>query len=126
LLSRRRDGAPKVSVLAESPVACFYRTVFVLAMSLGPTAKCFFCRGAYYVEKLASHEFVCSMRPQRLTVVRAVEMVVGSNPEASKDGALLVRLVWQVRDAYRTEQPFVHLTDPRLILAVRSKSPPKR
>ena len=95
-------------------------------MSFGTTAKCFFCGGVYYVEKLASHEFVCSMRPRRLTVRRAVAMAVESRPGAAKDRALLVRLVWQIRDAYRTEQPFVHLTDPRLIFAVRSKSPSKR
>ncbi|MDG7012336.1 MAG: hypothetical protein JRN17_04515, partial [Nitrososphaerota archaeon] len=48
-------------------------------------------------------------------VRRAVEMAVESHPAASRDRGLLVRLVWQLRDAYRTEQPFVHLTDPRLI-----------
>ena len=46
---------------------------------------------------------------------RAVETAVASHPEASKDRALLVRLVWQLRDAYRTEEPFTHLTDPWLI-----------
>jgi hypothetical protein len=35
-------------------------------MSLGPTSKCFFCGASYYTEKLASHEFICSMRPRRL------------------------------------------------------------
>jgi hypothetical protein len=45
-----------------------------------------------------------------------VEIAVESHPAASKDPALLVRLVWQLRDAYRTEQPFARLTDPRLIL----------
>ena len=86
-----------------------------MRVSFGSTAKCFFCGGVYYVEKLGSHEPICSMRPRRLTVGRAVEMAVASRPEASKDKALLVRLVWQLRDAYRTEQPFTHLTDPRLI-----------
>jgi hypothetical protein len=85
-------------------------------MSLGPTSKCFFCGAVYYTEKLAPHEFICSMRPRRLTVRKAVEMVVASCPEASRDLALLVRLVWQLRDAYRTEQPFARLTDPRLII----------
>ena len=84
-------------------------------MSFGPTARCFFCGRFYYVEKLGSHEPICSMRPRRLTVRRAVEMAVESHPAASRDRGLLVRLVWQLRDAYRTEQPFVHLTDPRLI-----------
>jgi hypothetical protein len=84
-------------------------------MSLGPTSKCFFCGAFYYTEKLASHEFVCSMRPRRLTVRKAVEMAVVSRPEASTDLSLLVRLVWQLRDAYRTERPFARLTDPRLI-----------
>ena len=85
-------------------------------MSLGPTSKCFFCGASYYTEKLASHEFVCSMRPSKLTVQKAIQMAVAYKPESSKDPALLVRLVWQLRDAYRTEQPFARLTDPRLVL----------
>ena len=85
-------------------------------MSLGPTSKCFFCSASYYTEKLASHEFICSMRPRNLTVHRAIQMAIAYKPESSKDPALLVRLVWQLRDAYRTEQPFARLTDPRLIL----------
>ena len=85
-------------------------------MSLGPTSKCFFCGAFYYTEKLPSHEFICSMRPRKLTVQKAVQMAIAYKPESSKDPALLVRLVWQLRDAYRTEQPFAHLTDPRLIL----------
>ena len=87
-------------------------------MSFGPTGRCFFCGAVYYVEKLSSHEIICSMRPKRLTVRKAVEIVVESYPVASRDKALLVRLVWQIRDAYRTEQPFAHLTDPKLILRV--------
>ena len=43
-------------------------------------------------------------------------MAVAYKPESSKDPALLVRLVWQLRDAYRTERPFARLTDPQLIL----------
>ena len=85
-------------------------------MSLGPTSKCFFCGASYYTEKLASHEFICSMRPRKLTVQKAIQMAIVYKPESSKDPALLVRLVWQLRDAYRTEQPFARLTDPRLIL----------
>ena len=89
-------------------------------MSLGPTSKCFFCGASYYTEKLASHEFICSMRPRKLTVQKAIQMAIqmaiAYKPESSKDPALLVRLVWQLRDAYRTEQPFARLTDPRLIL----------
>ncbi len=85
-------------------------------MSLGPTSKCFFCGASYYTEKLASHEFICSKRPSKLTVQRAIQMAIAYKPESSKDPALLVRLVWQLRDAYRTEQPFARLTDPRLIL----------
>ena len=84
-------------------------------MSFGPTARCFFCGTFYYVEKLASHEIICSMRPRRLTVRKAVEIAVASRPGSSKDSALLVRLVWQIRDAYRTDQPLARLTDPRLI-----------
>ena len=85
-------------------------------MSLGPTSKCFFCGAFYYTEKLASHEFICSMRPSKLTLQKAIQMAIAYKPESSKDPALLVRLVWQLRDAYRTEQPFARLTDPRLIL----------
>lgn len=85
-------------------------------MSFGTTGKCFFCGGVYYVEKLASHEFVCSMRPRRPTVREAVAMAVEARRGVANDRVLLVRLVWQIRDAYRTEEPFVHLTDPRLIL----------
>ena len=85
-------------------------------MSLGPSSKCFFCGAFYYTEKLASHEFICSMRPSKLTLQKAIQMAIAYKPESSKDPALLVRLVWQLRDAYRTEQPFAHLTDPRLIL----------
>ena len=85
-------------------------------MSLGPTSKCFFCGAFYYTEKLGSHEFICSMRPRKLTVQKAVQMAIVYKPESSKDIALLVRLVWQLRDAYRTEKPFARLTDPRLII----------
>ena len=85
-------------------------------MSFGSTSKCFFCGASYYMEKLASHEFICSMRPRNLTVERAIQMAIAYKPESSRDLALLVRLVWQLRDAYRTEQPFARLTDPRLIL----------
>ena len=85
-------------------------------MSLGPSSKCFFCGAFYYTEKLASHEFICSMRPSKLTLQKAIQMAIAYRPESSNDPALLVRLVWQLRDAYRTEQPFAHLTDPRLIL----------
>ena len=95
-------------------------------MSLGPTARCFFCGGVYYVEKLASHEFICSMRPKLLTVMKAVEMARESHPEASADFALLVRLVWQIRDAYRTEQPSARLTDPRLIFRASLRRKKKR
>ena len=90
-------------------------------MSLGPTSKCFFCGAFYYTEKLASHEFICSMRPRKLTVRTAIQMAIAYKPQSSKDLALLVRLVWQLRDAYRTEQPFAPLTDPALVLSsVRS------
>ena len=85
-------------------------------MSFGSTSKCFFCGASYYMEKLASHEFICSMRPRNLTVQRAIKTAIAYKPESSRDPALLVRLVWQLRDAYRTEQPFARLTDPRLIL----------
>ena len=86
-------------------------------MSFGPTGKCSFCGGVYYLQKLAVHESICSARPRRLTVARAVRLAVELHPGASKDRALLIRLVWQIVDGYFTEPPRGRLTDPRLILA---------
>ena len=85
-------------------------------MSFGPTGKCTFCGGVYYLQKLPVHESICSLRPRRLTVLKAVMIVIGLHPAASKDRALLVRLVWQVMDGYFTEPPSKRLTEPRLIL----------
>jgi len=85
-------------------------------MSLDPTERCNFCGGVYYSWKLVEHESICSLRPRKLTVARAVRVVVKSHPQASKDRALLVRLVWQILDGYRTAPPMARLTDPKLML----------
>lgn len=90
-------------------------------MSFGPTGKCIFCGGVYYLQKLPVHESICSLKPRRLTVLRAVRVVIGLHPEASKDKALLVRLVWQVMDGYFTEPPSKRLTEPRLILGAAGR-----
>lgn len=94
----------------------FYRAQGIACMSFGPTGRCSFCGGVYYTQKLAVHESICSARPRKLTVAKAVRIVIELHPEASKDRALLVRLVWQIADGYRTEFPLTRLTDPRLIL----------
>lgn len=86
-------------------------------MSLDPTERCNFCGGVYYTWKLVEHESICSLRPKNLTVAKAVGIVVKSHPGASKDRALLVRLVWQIMDGYRTAPPTARLTDPSLVLA---------
>jgi hypothetical protein len=86
-------------------------------VSLDPTGRCNFCGNAYYVWKLVEHESICTMRPRMLTIAKAVRILLRSHPEASKDRALLVRLVWQVLDGYRTAVPMARLTDPGLIVA---------
>jgi hypothetical protein len=86
-------------------------------MSLDPTERCAFCGNVYYVWKLVEHESICSMRPKKLTIARAVRIAVKAHPEAFKDRALLVRLAWQILDGYRTAPPMDRLTDPRLVLA---------
>ena len=86
-------------------------------MSFGPTGRCSFCGGVYYLQKLAIHESICSMRPRRLTIAKAVATAIRLRPEASKDRALLVRLVLGLVDGYVTEAPRDKLNDPRLILA---------
>ena len=90
-------------------------------MSFGPTGKCTFCGGVYYLQKLAEHELICSMRPKRLTLAKAVRTVIDQHPEASTDMAQLVRLVWQVVDGYLTEPPRARLTDPRLVMRALSR-----
>jgi hypothetical protein len=85
-------------------------------VSYGLTARCSFCGSLYYVEKLAVHEGICSSRPSRLTVARAVRVAIGSHPEASTNGALLVRLVWEIKDGYRTDPVRGRLTEPVLIV----------
>jgi hypothetical protein len=81
-------------------------------MSYGPTAKCHFCGGLYYRWKLTVHERICSSRPERLTVGRAVRIAIGSRPEAETNTALLVRLVWEIKDGYHTDLSRGRLTEP--------------
>jgi hypothetical protein len=90
-------------------------------MSYGPTAKCHFCGGLYYRWKLTFHERICSSRPDRLTVGRAVRIAVASHPEASTNTALLVRLVWEIKDGYRTEPARGRLTEPLSIVKALSR-----
>ncbi|MDV3292653.1 MAG: hypothetical protein LYZ70_00095 [Nitrososphaerales archaeon] len=89
-------------------------------MSYGPTERCSFCGGLYYVQKLAVHEGICSSRPKRLTVGRAVRLAIKSHPEASRNRALLVRLVWQIRDRYRAGPARMRLTEPGRVLRALS------
>lgn len=86
-----------------------------------PVGTCRFCGYMYYIWKLSVHEPVCTLRPRRLTVIKAVKMAIKSSPRAAKDRALLVRLVWQMVDGYHTEPPPTRLTDPGLIVR-RAKS----
>jgi len=81
-------------------------------MFYGPTERCLFCKSQYYVDKLIAHEAICSLRPRRLTVEEAVKIAVESYPAALTNRALLVRLVWQIRDGYWSEPPRGRLTDP--------------
>ena len=53
---------------------------------------------------------------RRLTVGQAVKIAVESHPAAYTNGALLVRLVWQNKDGYRSEPPRDRLTDPESII----------
>jgi hypothetical protein len=86
-------------------------------MSYGPTERCLFCRSRYYADKLRDHVAICSMKPRNLTVRRTVEIALEANPAASTNRALLVRLVWQIKDGYSTEHPRTRLTDPSCILS---------
>ena len=85
-------------------------------MFYGPTERCLFCKSQYYVDKLNAHEAICSMRPRKLTVGKAIRIALESYPAASTNRALLVRLVWRVRDGYSSEQPRSRLTDPESII----------
>jgi hypothetical protein len=85
-------------------------------MFYGPTERCHFCRSIYYLEKLRDHEALCSSRPSRLTVKEAVRIAVESNHAASTNMALLVRLVWQIKDGYWSDPPRDRLTDPGSIV----------
>ena len=87
-------------------------------MSLDPTERCNFCGNVYLLWKLVDHESICSLRPKKLTIAEAVRIVTKSHPSASKDRDLLLRLVWQILDGYRTAPPMTKLTDPRLVLAM--------
>jgi hypothetical protein len=91
-----------------------------MSSSFGPTERCVFCKSQYYVEKLRDHVAVCSVKPRNLTVHRTVRIALEANPAASTNRALLVRLVWQIRDAYLTDTPLHRLTDPeRVMLELR-------
>ena len=85
-------------------------------MFYGPTERCLFCKSQYYVDKLNSHEAICSMRPLKLTVGEAIRIALESHPAASTNTALLVRLVWQIKDGYLSEHPRDRLTDPESIV----------
>ncbi|MDV3294124.1 MAG: hypothetical protein LYZ70_07620 [Nitrososphaerales archaeon] len=89
-------------------------------MSFGPTDRCSFCGGVYYLQKLPVHESICSSRPKKLTIGKAVRFAIESHPESTTNKALLVRLVWQIVDGYRTEPPRVRLTDPGLVVKALS------
>lgn len=85
-------------------------------MSLGPTERCMFCKSRYYLEKLREHEALCSSRPGRFTVRDAVRIAIDSNPAASTNRALLVMLVWRLKDGYCCNgAPRDRLTDPERI-----------
>jgi hypothetical protein len=86
-----------------------------MSSSFGPTERCLFCKSRYYEDKLRDHVAICSMRPRNLTVRRTVKIALEANPAASTNRALLVRLVWQIRDAYMTDHPLRRLTDPERI-----------
>ena len=62
------------------------------------------------------------MRPKRLTATEAVRQVLMKNPAAWDDHALLVRLVWEMKDAYFTDEPADmrgRLTDPWTIVKAK-------
>jgi hypothetical protein len=83
----------------------------------------------YYLEKLREHEAACSSRPRRLTVGEAVRIAVETNQAASTNTALLVRLVWQIKDGYCSDPPRDRLTDPESIireLRQRGRAPARR
>ena len=107
-----RDGRE----YTPDPLGLFYRRRPNLSMSFGPTERCLFCKSQYYVDKLRDHVAVCSMKPRNLTVRRTVRIALEANPAASTNRALLVRLVWQIRDAYPTDNPMERLTDPERII----------
>ncbi|MDG7016246.1 MAG: hypothetical protein JRM82_02605 [Nitrososphaerota archaeon] len=86
-------------------------------MSYEATARCHFCGGLYYLHKLVAHERICASRPRGLTIERAVRIAIDTHPEASKNGALLIRLVWMIRDGYYTEPPRERLTEPGSIMS---------
>lgn len=98
-------------------------------MSSAPTGRCRFCGGVYYLQNLQTHESICSRRPRPLGLARAVKLALEQHPMAAGDKALLVRLVWQIFNGYRTDPPRTKLTDPALILArarsLRKKRRPK-
>jgi hypothetical protein len=86
-------------------------------MSFGPTGRCTFCEGIYYLEKLPAHETICSRRPVPKQLASVVRAILEVHPEALKDKALLVRLTWKIIDGYHTDPPLARLSDPAWILA---------
>jgi hypothetical protein len=87
-----------------------------MSSSFGPTERCLFCKSRYYADKLRDHVAVCSMKPRNLTVRRTVRIALEASPAASTNRALLVRLVWQIRDGYLTNHPLGRLTDPECVM----------
>lgn len=111
---------PESRAFAKYPMSAlfrFYLSAGTFCVSLEPIATCHFCGGRYYVWKLAVHEEICSSRPKRLTVEDAVAIAIRSHPEASTNCSLLVRLVWEIRDGYRTAPSRERLTEPTSIVA---------
>jgi len=54
----------------RAPSACpqrlrFYRLAAVACVPSDPTARCRLCGYVYYLEKMATHEAVCSSKPKR-------------------------------------------------------------
>jgi|GEM_PF-1732399 hypothetical protein len=106
----------QVRAAPKKPNARFYGPWTTVHMSFGPTERCLFCKSRYYVDKLKTHKAICSLRPRRLTVEETVKIAVEAYPAANTNKALLVRLVWKIRDGYFSEHPRDRLTDPESIV----------
>ena len=59
-------------------------------MSFGPTGRCTFCGGIYYLEKLPAHEMICSRRPSQKQLAGAVRASAKEGHE-NPVGSLLER-----------------------------------